>query len=61
VTCKPTGDGGVELTGFSTGNRKATYVDKENPFTSLSPRLVLANAGTAGVVMTTMIFSATRV
>ncbi|WP_433608689.1 hypothetical protein ACQP2P_36225 [Dactylosporangium sp. CA-139114] len=60
VTCKPTGDGGVELTAFSTGNRKATYVDKENPFTSLSPRLVLANASTAGVVMTTMIFSATR-
>jgi hypothetical protein len=60
VTCKPTGDGGVELTAFSTGNRKATYVDKENPFTSLSPRLVLANAATGGVVMTTMIFSATR-
>ncbi|WP_433078395.1 hypothetical protein ACQP1P_37230 [Dactylosporangium sp. CA-052675] len=60
VTCKPTGDGGVELTAFSTGNRKATYVDKENPFTSLSPRLVLTNASTGGVVMTTMIFSATR-
>lgn len=60
VTCKPTGDGGVELTAFSTGNRKATWVDKENPFTSLSPRLVLTNAATGGVVMTTMIFSATR-
>ncbi|WP_433207976.1 hypothetical protein ACQP00_42435 [Dactylosporangium sp. CS-047395] len=60
VTCKPTGDGGVELTAYSTGNRKATFVDKQNPYTSLSPRLVLANAGTGGVVMTAMIFSATR-
>ncbi|GAA2361208.1 hypothetical protein [Dactylosporangium salmoneum] len=61
VLCKPTGDGGMELTAFSTGNRKATYVDKDNPFTSLSPRLVLTNAATGGVVMTTMIFNATRV
>ncbi|WP_432828378.1 hypothetical protein [Dactylosporangium sp. CA-092794] len=60
VTCKPTGDGGIELTAFSTGNRKAQFVDKDHPFTSLSPRLVLANAATAGVVMTTMIFNATR-
>ncbi|MFG2044354.1 hypothetical protein [Dactylosporangium sp. NPDC048998] len=61
VTCKPADGGGVELTAFSTGNRKATAVDKDSPFTSLSPRLVLANAGTGGVVMTTMIFNATRV
>jgi hypothetical protein len=60
VSCKPTADGGIELTAFSTGNRKASFVDKDHPFTSLSPRLVLANAGTGGVVMTTMIFSATR-
>ncbi|WP_432975832.1 hypothetical protein [Dactylosporangium sp. CA-233914] len=60
VTCKPTADGGIELTAFSTGNRKATFVDKDNPFTSLSPRLVLTNAATSGMVMTTMIFSATR-
>ncbi|GAA2630022.1 hypothetical protein GCM10010399_72360 [Dactylosporangium fulvum] len=61
VTCKPTVDGGVELTAFSTGSRKATAVDKNAPITALSPRLVLSNAATAGVVMTTMIFSATRV
>ncbi|GAA4254690.1 hypothetical protein [Dactylosporangium darangshiense] len=61
VSCKPTADGGVELTAFSTGNRKASFVDKDHPFTSLSPRLVLTNAGTGGVVMTTMIFNATRV
>ncbi|MET7398657.1 hypothetical protein ABZS66_34725 [Dactylosporangium sp. NPDC005572] len=61
VTCKPTADGGVELTAFSTGGRKASAVDKTAPVTSLSPRLVLANAGTGGVVMTTMIFNATRV
>ncbi|MER7005768.1 hypothetical protein ABT297_22365 [Dactylosporangium sp. NPDC000555] len=61
VTCKPAADGGVELTAYSTGNRTATYVDKDHPYTSLSPRLVLANAGTGGVVMTTMIFNATRV
>jgi hypothetical protein len=60
VNCKPTPDGGVELTAFSTGNRKATFVDKDRPFTSLSPRLVLTNAATPGVTMTTMIFSATR-
>jgi hypothetical protein len=61
VTCKPTPDGGVELTAFSTGNRKASAIDKTGPITSLSPRLVLTNADTGGVVMTTMIFSATRV
>ena len=61
VTCKPTADGGIELTAFSTGNRKATAVDKTNPVTRLSPRLMLANAGTGGVVMTAMIFNATRV
>ncbi|MFF5227521.1 hypothetical protein [Dactylosporangium sp. NPDC000521] len=61
VTCKPAADGGIELTAFSTGNRKATAVDKTNPVTRLSPRLMLANAGAGGVVMTAMIFSATRV
>ncbi|GGM59853.1 hypothetical protein ACFFX1_04535 [Dactylosporangium sucinum] len=61
VTCKPTPDGGVELTAFSTGSRKASVVDKNAPITSLSPRLVLANAEAGGVVMTTMIFNATRV
>ncbi|GAA3268220.1 hypothetical protein Dvina_42660 [Dactylosporangium vinaceum] len=60
VTCKPAADGGVELTAFSTGNRKATFVDKDHPFTSLSPRLLLTNGTSPGVVMTTMIFSATR-
>ncbi|MFC4999819.1 hypothetical protein ACFPIJ_18495 [Dactylosporangium cerinum] len=61
VTCKPTADGGIELTAFSTGNRKATAVDKTNPVTRLSPRLMLANAAAGGVVMTAMIFNATRV
>ncbi|MEV0128288.1 hypothetical protein AB0H83_07450 [Dactylosporangium sp. NPDC050688] len=61
VTCKPTADGGIELTAFSTGNRKATAVDRTNPVTRLSPRLMLANAATGGVVMTAMIFNATRV
>jgi hypothetical protein len=59
VLCQVTAEG-VSLRATSSGGRVLAYIDKAEPITKLSPRLIFQSAEIAPVATTVVIFSAAR-